>query len=142
MMGYAKQGQNTGGIHTRLFSRAFIIEDPETRVVFVSIDCAMMGQLVKLFVLEELESLFPGVYSEENVVLSSTHTHSGPAGFMQYVLFNVPNLGFIEQTKDAMVNGIVESISRAHANLAPGKVFHNVGILEDEASINRSPTSY
>jgi len=61
---------------------------------------------------------------------------------MQYVLFNVPNLGFIEQTKDAMVNGIVESVSRAHANLAPGKVFHNVGILEDEASINRSPTSY
>jgi len=60
MMGYAKQGQNTGGIHTRLFSRAFIIEDPETRVVFVSIDCAMMGQLVKLFVLEELESLYPG----------------------------------------------------------------------------------
>ena len=26
MMGYAKQGQNTGGIHTRLFSRAFIVE--------------------------------------------------------------------------------------------------------------------
>jgi len=144
MMGYAKQGQNTNGIHLRLFSRAFIVEDVDsgTRVVFVSVDSGMMGQLVKKGVIEKLSSLFPGVYSEENVVLSSTHTHSGPAGFMQYVLFNVPNLGFIEQTKDAMVNGIVESISRAHANMAPGKVFHNVGILEDEASINRSPTSY
>ena len=58
----------------------FSTKDPETRVVFVSIDCAMMGQLVKLFVLEELESLYPGVYNEANVVLSSTHTHSGPAG--------------------------------------------------------------
>ena len=40
----------------------------------------MMGQLVKLFVVEELEALYPGVYTEKNVVLSSTHTHSGPAG--------------------------------------------------------------
>ena len=99
MMGYAKQGQNTkgrnyiilnftfytkynfSGIHTRQYSRAFIIEDDDkSRVVFVSIDCAMMGQLVKMFVLEELETLYPGVYNERNLVLSSTHTHSGPAG--------------------------------------------------------------
>jgi len=142
MMGYAKQGQNTGGIHTRLFSRAFIIEDPETRVVFVSIDCAMMGQLVKLFVLEELESLYPGVYNEANVVLSSTHTHSGPAGFMQYVLFNVPNLGFIQETLDSLVKGIVVSIQRAHDNLAPGSIRYTAGMVTEEANINRSPSSY
>jgi len=144
MMGYAKQGQNTKGIHTRLFSRAFIIEDVEsgTRVVFVSVDEAMMGQLVKLEVIEALSSLFPGVYTEENIVLSATHTHSGPAGFMQYVLFNVPNLGFVGQTLEAMVAGIVESIARAHASMRPGKVYHSVGEVEEEASINRSPTSY
>ena len=26
MMGYAKQGQNTGGIHIRLYARSYIIE--------------------------------------------------------------------------------------------------------------------
>merc|ERR1719422_3022053 len=142
MMGYAKQGQNAGGIHTRLFSRAFIIEDPETRVVFVSIDCAMMGQLVKLFVLEELESLYPGVYNEANVVLSSTHTHSGPAGYMQYVLFNVPNLGFIKDTLDSLVRGIVLSIQRAEDGLQPGTIMYTKGLVTEEANINRSPTSY
>lgn len=144
MMGYAKQGQNTKGIHTRLFARAFIIEDVDsgTRVVFVSVDEAMMGQLVKLGAINKLSSLFPGLYTEENVVMSATHTHSGPAGFMQYVLFNVPNLGFIAQTLEAMVDGIVESISRAHGSLKPGKVFHSIGVVEEEASINRSPTSY
>merc|ERR1719290_427833 len=82
MMGYAKQGQNTRGIHTRLYSRAFIVEDAmesDTRVVFVSCDAAMMGQLVKLGVVSELEKLYPGVYSQRNIVLSATHTHSGPA---------------------------------------------------------------
>merc|ERR1719244_2558807 len=61
MMGYAKQGQNTKGIHIRLFARAFIVEDPDTesRVAFVSVDEAMMGQLVKAGVVAELEKLYP-----------------------------------------------------------------------------------
>merc|ERR1719153_700686 len=88
MMGYAKQGQNTRGIHTRNFARAFIVEDveTETRVVFVSCDTAMMGQLVKLGVLAESEAVYSGMYSEKNLVLSATHTHSGPAGFRQSTL--------------------------------------------------------
>ena len=144
MMGYAKQGQNTEGIHLRLFSRAFVVEDTDTdtRVCFVSIDVAMMGQLVKVYVLESLESLYPGVYTEQNLVLSSTHTHSGPAGFMQYVLFNVPNLGFIQQTLDAMVAGIVASVVQAHQSIQPGRIYYSSGFVEEEANINRSPTSY
>ena len=46
------------------------------------------------------------IYNAENVVLSATHTHSGAAGFLQYVLFEVSSLGFIEQTFNAMVDGI------------------------------------
>ena len=109
-MGYAKQGQNTKGIHLRLYSRAYIIESPSdgTRVVYVSSDSGMMGQLVKLGVLRALEAMYPGTYTAQNVVLSATHTHSGPAGFLQYILFDVTCLGFIKETKEAMVEGIVE----------------------------------
>lgn len=143
MMGYAKQGQNTKGIHLRLYSRAYIFESPEdlTRVVYVSTDSGMMGQLVKLGVLRALEAMYPGVYTAQNVVLSSTHTHSGPAGFLQYILFDVTCLGFIKETKDAMVDGIVESIRRAHESMEPGKIYFNSGEVND-ANINRSPTSY
>ena len=37
-MGYAKQGQNTKGIHIRQYSRAFVFEESGSRNVFVSID--------------------------------------------------------------------------------------------------------
>jgi neutral ceramidase len=143
MMGYAKQGQNTKGIHLRLYSRAFVIEDEQTkkRVAFVSVDAGMMGQMVKKYALLKVDQLYPGVYNERNVVLSTTHTHSGPAGFMQYVLFNVPNLGFVEQTMQAMVDGIAESIRRAHEAVQPGAIFISSGKVE-EGNINRSPTSY
>merc|ERR1711887_196501 len=100
MMGYAKQGQNTAGIHIRQYARAFVIEEAEdgTRVVFVSVDTGMMGQLVKKDVMTKLDDLLAGYYTEKNVIISATHTHSGPAGYMQYILFNVSNLGFFQQS--------------------------------------------
>ena len=96
------------------------------------------------------------MYTEKNVVLSATHTHSGPAGFMQYVLFNIPNLGYVKQTHEGLVEGITRSIAIAHDSLAPGRwvllllmeleVLSRVVLVESEveeqASINRSPTSY
>ena len=48
-MGYAKPGQDTAGIHMRLFSRAFIIADQHgKRVCIVNCDLAMISQIVKL----------------------------------------------------------------------------------------------
>ena len=67
MMGYVRVNQTTAGIHTRTFSRAFIFQEPGAsdpeRVVFVSIDICMAGQLLKMKVLEDLEALYPGGYS-------------------------------------------------------------------------------
>ena len=106
-MGYAKAGQNTKGIHIRQYSRAFVFEQEGSRNVFVSADCGMMGQLVKQKVIEKLTNeLNSDIYTAKNVVLSATHTHSGAAGFLQYILFQVSSLGFVEQTFNALVDGI------------------------------------
>lgn len=47
-MGYANLDQTAGGIHTRLFSRAFIVDDGSRRVVFVSADIGMVSQRLRL----------------------------------------------------------------------------------------------
>jgi len=39
--------QSGEGIHLRQFSRAFLIEDSTSRIAFVSIDSAMMGDQIK-----------------------------------------------------------------------------------------------
>lgn len=46
-MGYGKVEQSGEGIHLRQFSRAFLIEDSTSRIAFVSIDSAMMGDQIK-----------------------------------------------------------------------------------------------
>ena len=53
--------------------------------------------------MEALAGSHPGTYTMANLLLSATHTHSGPAGYMQYFLFNFPNLGWTQQTLDAQV---------------------------------------
>lgn len=92
------------------------------RVVFVSSDICMVFQEVKAHVVEKLQALFPGYYSLDNVMLSGTHTHSGPAGFAYYLLYDMSSFGFISENFGAIVSGIVGAISMAHNNLAAGNV--------------------
>jgi len=141
MMGYAKPGQTNKGIHMRLFARAFIVDDGDNRLVYVSADIGMMGQLVKIQVVEELEKKFNGTYSTHNVILSGIHTHSGPGGYLQYTIFDISTLGFVEDTFMSIVGGIVKAIETAHNSMTPGHLYVSVGELTD-ASISRSPTSY
>jgi neutral ceramidase len=143
MMGYARVDQLTSGIHTRLWSRAFVIESPcnGKRVVFVSADLGMIFQAVKLEVVRRLQDAFPDAYSDENVLLSATHTHSGPGGHSHYTLYNLSTFGFNRQNFEVIVAGIFCSIPRAQANLKPGRILIASGALDD-TGINRSPSAY
>lgn len=141
MMGYAQIGQRTGGVHLRQFSRAFIVDDGQRRVLFISLDAGMTSQVVYLEAVKALRKKYGNLYTEQNVCISSTHTHSGPGGFLQYALYIVTSQGFIRQSYDAILNGIMRSVKMAHYNMQPGYLFTNEGDLTD-ASINRSPTSY
>lgn len=54
-----------------------------------------------------LKKKYGGVYTEKNVCISSTHTHSGPGGFLQYALYIVTSQGFVRQSYDALIQGIL-----------------------------------
>nr|XP_037865146.1 neutral ceramidase isoform X2 [Chlorocebus sabaeus] len=143
LMGYSKSGQNAQGILTRLYSRAFIMAEPDgsNRTVFVSIDIGMVSQRLRLEVLNRLQSKYGSLYRRDNVILSGTHTHSGPAGYFQYTVFVIASEGFSNRTFQHMVTGILKSIDIAHTNMKPGKIFINKGSV-DGVQINRSPYSY
>ncbi|XP_041332273.1 neutral ceramidase-like [Pyrgilauda ruficollis] len=143
LMGYANPEQVGGGLLSRLYSRAFIVAEPEgsKRVVFVSADIGMVSQRVRLEVLKQLRSKYGELYRQDNVILSGTHTHSGPAGYFQYTLFWITSKGLIQPALSSIVNGIVKSIDIAHENMKRGRLFINRGTVEN-SQINRSPFSY
>lgn len=41
-------------------------------------------------------------------MISGTHTHSSPGGFMMDMLFDLTCYGFVKETFDAMVKGIAK----------------------------------
>lgn len=144
-MGYAYDGQIGEGIHMRQFARAFVIADSDNssnRIAFVSIDAGMGSDVLNKHVIERLEAeLGKGVYTFDNVCISGTHTHSAPAGFLQYTIFQTVTYGFVDQTFDAMVQGVTRAILLAHRSAKPGRIRYSSGNLF-ESNRNRSPTSY
>lgn len=143
MMGYAESSQKTSGIHTRLRARSFIAGDGNKRAVFVSCDLGMLFQSVKLKVADKIDAdaELRDFYNERNILLSATHTHGGPGGYSGYFLYDATVNGFIKEHHTVIVDGIVQSIRRAHRNLRPGKIFVNEGRL-DGVGGNRAAEAY
>jgi neutral ceramidase len=61
------------------------------------------------------------------VAISGIHTHAGPGGYLQYVVYIVTSLGFVRQSFDVIVDGIEKAIVQAHGNLRSGKIYVNKG---------------
>ncbi|XP_042514235.1 neutral ceramidase 1-like [Macadamia integrifolia] len=142
MMGYANMEQIASGVHLRLRARAFIVAEPHgSRIVFVNLDACMASQLVTIKVIERLKARYGSLYNQQNVAISGIHTHAGPGGYLQYVVYIVTSLGFVRQSFDALVDGIEKSIIQAHENLRPGSIYVDKGEILD-AGVNRSPSAY
>ncbi|TFY57319.1 hypothetical protein EVG20_g8593, partial [Dentipellis fragilis] len=164
--GYASLAQTDTGLHMRQRSRAFIIADASNssnRVVFINagttptsllrlharlahaaiifVDIAMGDTGVRRSIVSQLSSLYPGVYDNTNIALVSTHQHSGVGGYLENLLPQITSLGYVKETADAIVQGTVLAVQRAHANLAPGKLsLGNTSVVD--GNINRSPSAY
>lgn len=169
MFGMVVPPQVPKGIDTRLYARAFDIESPcnGKRVVFVSIDLGAVSALIHQEVLKALaaDPALGGLYTADNVMISATHTHTAPGGFgvpelpdlsstlpellndpvvwVESLIFS--NAGFDGDNFKAIVDGTVEAIRRAHANLEAhpqsARIRMSVSQLLN-ANVNRSPPAY
>ena len=96
---------------------------------------------IRRSIVAELQSLYPGLYNNDNVALVGTHQHSGAGGYLEDLLPQLTALGYVKQSADAIVAGTVLAVQRAHDSLKAGKLsLGNTTILD--ANINRSPFAY
>jgi neutral ceramidase len=141
MMGYGMPEQQTNGILTRQYARAFAFDDGSRQVVLVVADIAMFFQTTTAGVLERLSALYGDRYTDRNVVLTATHTHCGPGGHGHHILYNITTAGFHRRTYERIVSGVVEAITRAVDDLSPSTLVLNRGDLTT-ASANRSQAAF
>lgn len=143
MWGFGREDQITEGIHIRLRARAFVVSelDGKKRLVFVSADIGSIEHHITLEVVDRLSARFGETYTLDNVILSATHTHSGPGGYWHSRTDLGLDGGFYPEHFETIVDGIVKAIIKAHDDLQPGNIFIDKGRVE-EAGINRSLIAY
>lgn len=141
--------QTDTGLHMRQRSRAFIIADPSdptsptSRILLISSDICMGDTGVRRSILDALSNdpVLGGLYTPSNTALVGTHSHSGVGGYPEDLLPQVTSLGYVSQTAQAIVDGTLNAIRKAHASLAPGFIrVGNTTLLG--ANRNRSPSAY
>lgn len=119
--GYANTDQIGSGVRQRIYARSFIIGEVGTtnRFVYVILDSQSGDTAVRNGILEGVKALGAGysMYGQPNVAITGTHSHSGPGGWFNYLLPQVTSLGFDRQGYQAIVDGAVLSIKRAHESL-------------------------
>ncbi|EEP77130.1 conserved hypothetical protein [Uncinocarpus reesii 1704] len=145
-MGYANTEQVGTGLRQRLYSRAFIVgspKNPDNRFVYIVSDIAAGDTAIRDGVLQGLSALGGDYarYGQHNVALTGTHSHAGPGAWLNSLLPQISTKGFNKESYQAIVDGTVLSIKRAHESLAPGRLSFAMGEI-DNANINRSPFSY
>jgi len=146
MMGYANSSQKGTGLRQRIYSRAFIIGNPSSpseRFVYLVLDTQSGDTAIRNGILEGLAAMGSeySVYTKNNVAVTGTHSHSGPGAWLNYLLPQITSLGFDKQSYQAIVDGTLLSIKRAHEGLTLGSVSAGSARI-DNANINRSLFAY
>ncbi|MEH6346675.1 MAG: neutral/alkaline non-lysosomal ceramidase N-terminal domain-containing protein [Bermanella sp.] len=145
MVGYGNTAQTTQGIHTRLWSRAFTMGKTGTDnyIIFVSADIQSITQGVHQAVMKKIAnnaSLSPYL-SQDNVMITATHTHVGPGGYDHNAMLNMTALGYDSDNFNVIVDGIYNSIVSAFNAKSEGEIKFAQGQLTD-TGINRSTQAY
>lgn len=120
--GYNSLGDLMEGLLTRLYARAFVIDDGETPVVFVSAELVHMTESIKPGVMSKLREDNYTVFSEENVMLTATHCHSSTSNTSWFALYDLINgvPGYDDESYKIIVRGIAKAIEQAYDNRVSG----------------------
>ncbi|MEN8719943.1 MAG: neutral/alkaline non-lysosomal ceramidase N-terminal domain-containing protein, partial [Oceanococcaceae bacterium] len=147
--GYENVEHVLRGIHLRQFARAFAMESScdGKRVIMAVSETAFVPQGIRQTVMQMIADdpeLSPH-YGQDNVMLSATHTHSGPGGEAHHAAYNLFRLGYDALVHEIYSTGLFRAIQQAHRNLEahpePGTVRLAMGELLD-VNRNRSEPAY
>src|SRR3954462_4965204 len=127
--GYVPDDAIARGQHTRLYARAIVLQQGARKLALVTTDLGLTpGGLLA----EVGARLASRGFGQENIVVSASHTHSGPAGFANFQSDNfvAPTQGQPADFKVAgdpqlygfLVERVAQAVVRADEDRAPARV--------------------
>jgi len=118
------QPENVGiDVAVPLFARAFVVDCARTgtRLAYVCADLGYISEHLRQSVLTLLAERAVQL-GEHEVMLTATHTHSGPNGYSKYLFYRVTGPGFSARVATILARGIVAAIEAAIEALTPARL--------------------
>lgn len=143
MMGYGHFPNTVESVETPLTVRAFVFRDPATgkKMAFVNCEICFVTISLKRGLIKRLNRDHGDLgYTDDNIMLTAQHTHSGPGGYSHYGFYNFSIPGFVPKVYLKMVEAFTEALVKADQDLQPGKISMDWAAFppEQEIAFNRS----
>src|SRR3954454_14059346 len=127
-MGYVRSDAVGRGQHTRLFARAIVLRQGGRKLALVTID---LGFTPGGLLVDVANQVAKRGFTERNVIISASHTHSAPAGYANFESDNfvAPTAGTPTSFRVAgdtrlygfLVKRIALAIERADRHVGPAR---------------------
>jgi neutral ceramidase len=139
LFGWGCDTHRARGVTLPLFARAMVLDDGAQRLAYVVCDLGMISESLRDGVVRALHARDPG-WTDDNVLLTATHTHSGPSGYSSYLLPSLAGPGRSDAVRDALVREITRTIEEAAARREPARLWlHDEWVpVSEPVAFNRS----
>lgn len=145
MFGWGHPRNVSQGVAMPLLARALVLEEIATgrRIAYVCCDLGLISEWVRQGVVQRLCTAELGL-TEHDLMLTATHTHSGPGGSSNYVFYALGTPGVSQAVRDGLVAGICAAVRGALAGLRPARAWTHAGWIpaSEPVAFNRSIQAY
>lgn len=147
MMGWGMLDNVALSVATPLHARAFVVRDTDSgvKLAIVCIELCFCSIALRERVCEILRVEHPALGLDlANVMITATHTHSGPGGYTHYPFYNVTIPGFAPTVLEGLARKIAAIVVRADALSGPAtlRFAEDMFAPEVEVAFNRAIASY
>lgn len=145
MQGYGMWNHRARGVQLPLYSRALFIRDQQGHsLIFCCLDLGYITHAMRQGICERLAEAIGKDFDDERLVLTCTHTHSGPGGCSHDALYNLVTPGFVAEHVLAIIEATVDAILQAWRSAAPTVLTLSRARFADDTPVawNRSLDAY
>lgn len=122
MLGWGRPDNVALGVAEPLFARAMAVRGTNgLTVVYVCVDLCFVSTALRQRVLEGLRAR-GSIVGPHTLLLTATHTHSGPSGFSHAFFYDLSGPGFAPRVHARIADGVLVAIEDAIASLEPARL--------------------
>ncbi len=146
MHGYGQPTHRAHRQRTALWARAFCLSHAESgdRLMICCLDTGYVTAMMRSHLIERWRQRQGEDFDASRLLLTCTHTHSGPGGCAHEVLYNLVTPGFVATHLTAIVSAAEQALVQAQARMSPAELWSGQSGFDNDTEVawNRSLAAY